>query len=93
MTLCPNVHGEIRGDILAKISVDYSKENIGMLGVFWEPGFKFDKRIMEAFDNVVKWKADYTLDWIKNKLLPETHKFYNNYNSDMPLWRRVLGKI
>ena len=24
---------------------------------------------MEKFDNVVKWKADYTRDWIENKLI------------------------
>ncbi len=97
LILSPNVHGEIRGDILAKISVDYSRENISMLDVFWEPGFKFDKRSMEGFDNVVKWKADYTLDWMKNKLLPEAQEFYknnnHNNNSNMPLWKRVFGKI
>ncbi|ENK0556770.1 SMEK domain-containing protein [Clostridium sporogenes] len=97
LILSPNVHSEIRGDILAKISVDYSRENISMLDVFWEPGFKFDKRSMEGFDNVVKWKADYTLDWMKNKLLPEAQEFYknNNYNnnSNMSLWKRVFGKI
>lgn len=97
LILSPNVHGEIRGDILVKISVDYSRENISMLDVFWEPGLKFDKRSMEGFDNVVKWKADYTLDWMKNKLLPEAHEFYknenHNKNSNMSLLKKVFGKI
>jgi hypothetical protein len=97
LILSPNVHGEIRGDIMAKISVDYSREYLGILDLFWEPGYKFDKRSMEGFDNVVKWKADYTLDWIKNKLLPVTQEFYknnsHNNNSDVSLWKRVFGKI
>lgn len=95
LILSPNVHGEIRGDILAKISIDYSQEHIGMLDLFWEPGFKYDKRSMQGFDNVVKWKADYTLDWIENKLLPEAKKFYShNYNNNgsVPIWRRIIGR-
>ncbi|WP_373598704.1 SMEK domain-containing protein [Paraclostridium bifermentans] len=82
LVLSPNVHGEIRGDILAKIRVERSRENINMLDVFWEPGFKFGKPSMEGFDNVVKWKADYTLDWMKNKLLPEAQEFYKNGNEN-----------
>ncbi len=96
LILSPNVHGEIRGDILAKIRVERSRENISMLDVFWEPGFKFDKLSMEGFDNVVKWKADYTLDWMKNKLLPEAHEFYkngnDNTNSKMSLLKRFFSK-
>jgi hypothetical protein len=76
LILSPNVHGEIRGDILAEISVNCSINQIGMLDVYWKPGFKNGKRSMEGFDNLTKWKADYTLDWIKNKLLPKAHLFY-----------------
>lgn len=94
LILSPNVNGEIRGDILAKINVDYSREHISMLDVFWEPGSTFNKRSMEGFDNEVKWKADYTLDWMKNKLLPEAHKFYkNNNNNNMPLLKRIFDKV
>lgn len=96
LTLSPNVHGEIRGDILAKIRVERSRENISMLDVFWEPGFKFGKPSMEGFDNVVKWKADYTLDWMKNKLLPEANEFYkngnDNTNSKISLLKRFFSK-
>ncbi|CEO08442.1 SMEK domain-containing protein [Paraclostridium sordellii] len=96
LVLSPNVHGKTKGDILAKIRVERSRENINMLDVFWEPGFKFDKLSMEGFDNVVKWKADYTLDWMKNKLLPAAHEFYkngnDNTNSKMSLLKRVFSK-
>ncbi|MCU9809062.1 SMEK domain-containing protein [Paraclostridium sp. AKS46] len=96
LTLSPNVHGEIRGDILAEIRVERSRQSISMLDVFWEPGFKYGKPSMEGFDNVVKWKADYTLDWMKNKLLPEAHEFYknsnDNTNSKISLLKRFFSK-
>ena len=47
------------------------------LAVLWEPGFKNDMLCMEGFDNVVKWKADYTKEWIENKLLKKAHEFWS----------------
>lgn len=65
LILSPNVNGNIRGDILATISVIPNKTWNNKLDLYWEPGFKADERCMDRFDNVVKWKADYTAEWIK----------------------------
>ena len=60
LILSPNVNGNIRGDILATISVIPNKTWNNKLDLYWEPGFKANERCMDRFDNVVKWKADYT---------------------------------
>lgn len=90
LTLSPNVYGTIKGDILAKIWVQESKEEINRLDLYWEPGYVISKGCMDCFDNVVKWKADYTRDWIKNKLLKKASIFWNEYYSKTPLWASLL---
>ena len=30
---------------------------------------------MEAFDNITKWKADYTKEWLEKKLLKRASEF------------------
>ena len=83
VTLSPNVYGKIRGDILAEISVDLSEFENDKLNLYWAPGYKFDTNCMDCFDNVVKWKADYTKEWIENKLLKKAHDFWVEYHSGL----------
>lgn len=80
LILSPNVNGTIRGDILATISVMPNKTWNNKFDLYWEPGFKANVRCMDSFDNVVKWKADYTAEWIKNKLLEKSHIYYEKCN-------------
>lgn len=91
LILSPNIYGTVRGDILAKISV-YPKEfECNKLNLYWEPGFKSNERCMDCFDNIVKWKADYTAYWIKNKLLEKAHIYYEKFNGKQTFWRRIFG--
>ncbi|WP_418462610.1 SMEK domain-containing protein [Frisingicoccus sp.] len=91
VTLSPNVYGKIRGDILAEISVDLSEFENDKLNLYWSPGYKFDTNCMDCFDNVVKWKADYTKEWIENKLLKKAHDFWAEYHKRNSGWRRLFG--
>ena len=80
LVLSPNIYGTVRGDILAKLSVSANKLKNNKLNLYWEPGFKEAKKDMECFDNNIKWKADYTAEWINNKLLDKAHKYWNKYH-------------
>lgn len=90
VTLSSNVYGKIRGDILAEISVDLSEFENDKLNLYWSPGYKFDTNCMDCFDNVVKWKADYTKEWIENKLLKKAHDFWVEYHKRNSGWRRLF---
>ena len=89
LILSPNVNGNIRGDILAKISVIPNKTWNSKLDLYWEPGFKANERCMDRFDNVVKWKADYTAEWIKNRLLEKSHTYYEKCNGKKSFWQKI----
>lgn len=89
LILSPNVNGTIRGDILATISVIPNKTWNNKFDLYWEPGFKANVRCMDSFDNVVKWKADYTAEWIKNKLLEKSHTYYENCNGKKFFWQKI----
>ena len=91
LILSPNVYGTVRGDILAKISVYPNEFGNNKLNLYWEPGFKSNERCMDCFDNIVKWKADYTEDWIKNKLLERAHIYYEKFNGKPLFWQRIFG--
>ena len=89
LILSPNVNGNIRGDILATISVIPNKTWNNKLDLYWEPGFKANERCMDRFDNVVKWKADYTAEWIKNRLLEKSHIYYEKCNGKKSFWQKI----
>lgn len=91
LILSPNVYGKIRGDILAKISVSASDDKENTLNRYWEPGFRENTRSMDGFDNIVKWKADYTAEWIKGKLLRKAHLYYKQNNCEFFWGGRLLG--
>lgn len=91
LILSPNIHGTVRGDILAKISVYPNEFKTNKLNLYWEPGFKSNERCMDCFDNIVKWKADYTTYWIKNKLLKKAHIYYEKFNGKHIFLHRIFG--
>lgn len=91
LILSPNVHGTVRGDILANISVCPNEFEKNKLNLYWEPGFKSNERCMDCFDNIVKWKADYTADWIEKKLLEKAHIYYEKCNGKHSFWQRIFG--
>ena len=49
-----------------------------VVNVLWSPGSYGNSDCMEWFDNDKKWKADYTKEWIENKLLKKAHEYYKN---------------
>ena len=73
--LQPNDYMEPQGNIFAKIFVERT-EYSNTLKLYWKPGYKNGLTKMDGFDNKIKWKADFTADWIYNKLLPRAEKFY-----------------
>lgn len=74
--LSPNENGKIDGNILAELSVIPCDAMNNILDLYWEPGTKVNESCMDFFDNVVKWKADFTEKWIKEKFLPKAHRYY-----------------
>lgn len=89
LILSPNVNGTVQGDILAKLSVSPKKLSNNKLDLYWEPGFKANVRCMDCFDNIVKWKANYTAEWIKDKLLERAHTYYEKCNGNQSFWQRI----
>lgn len=76
---------------MAILSVIPNKLCNNKLDLYWEPGFKANVRSMDGFDNIIKWKADYTAEWIKNKLLGEAHTYYEKCNSKKSFWQKIWG--
>lgn len=86
-------NGTVQGDILAKLSVSPNELWNNKLDLYWEPGFKADVNCMDCFDNIVKWKADYTAEWIKNKLLERAHTYYEICKGKQPFWKRIWNRL
>lgn len=42
-----------------------------VVNVLWSPGSYGNNNCMEWFDNDKKWKADYTMHWLIEILLPK----------------------
>lgn len=90
LNLHPNAHESIKGTILAQLYVEKLEGNHNKLKLYWRPGFQDIGNSMENFDNIVKWKADYTKEWIETKLLGKAHNYYKEYNYNPPFWRRIF---
>lgn len=75
LILSPNMHSRAIGDILAVLSAAISKADDNRMEIFWEPGFCWNMDTMEGFDNITKWKADYTKEWLEKKLLKRASEF------------------
>ena len=74
--ICEEIFGKILNNL-------YDIKN-NKLNLYWELGFKEAEKDMECFDNNIKWKADYTAEWIKSKLLDKAHKYWNKYHGKWP---------
>ena len=71
--LMPNYYRQSPTSIFAKISM---QEQCGRCVLLWEAGFVPLANEMDHFDNVLKWKADFTKQWIEEKLLKKAHEYY-----------------
>ncbi len=93
LTLSPNIYGSIHGDILSRISVVELEENCTKMKLYWNPGYKANVNCMEGFDNIIKWKADYTKEWIENVFLEKAHKYYEKCNGKKSFLMRIQEKL
>ena len=48
---------------------------------------------MKGFDNKIKWKADYTKEWIENKLLKKAHEYYKNNKRRRCIFYKLFKSI
>lgn len=65
-----NQLNKINADVLAQLYVnDLSGDYVE---VFWKAGFTEYLRTMDGFDNIHKWKADYTHNWVLSEFIPYT---------------------
>ena len=91
--LVPNDYGKVKGDIFTTISASCNELDNDKINVYWEPGYIANEDCMNCFDNIVKWKADYTMEWINNKLLEKAHVYYKRYNGKFSYLRKILNKL
>ncbi|MGV8979905.1 hypothetical protein [Clostridium sp.] len=64
-----NTSSGVKADVLAKIYVNSLESNY--IDVFWLPGHTpYIKNKMEGFNDIEKWTARYTHDWILNSWIP-----------------------
>ena len=77
--LLPYKDKNFRANILAILSISHSYTAFNKYNIYWEPGYKPLMKNMENFDNYVKRKADFTLKWIKNILLPKSRCYYEKH--------------
>ena len=49
-----------------------------VVNVLWSPGSYGNSDCMEWFDNDKKWKADYSMHWLIEILLPKIEQDINN---------------
>lgn len=79
-----NMNVKDKGDVLAQL---FCKRKYGnYVSVIWRPGFTALDDPCKEFDNKVKWKADYTYDWLLKEFIPRAlfereGKWYQTYNS------------
>ena len=91
LTLSPHMKDKRIIGIFAELVAKKSETQMDMLDLFWIPGYRPDKNSMEGFDNAIKWRADYTLDWVRQRFLPKAHEFYvtsNRKKSFLHQWKK-----
>lgn len=76
----------IKADVLAELHVrDMSKSYVDII---WKPGYTPSVNKMEGFDNKVKWKVDFTHDWVLEEFIP--YIFYLDTTKDN---RTIVNKL
>ncbi|WMJ81462.1 SMEK domain-containing protein [Clostridium sp. MB40-C1] len=74
-----------KGDILAELHVkDISSYYVDII---WKQGYTPLLNKMDGFDNIIKWKADFTHNWILNEFVP--YIFYLNITKSRSVFERL----
>lgn len=88
--LVPNVNSNKKGDIWAELSVKASNASSGVLEVWWTPGYRAaELDCMEGFDNVIKWRADHTLNWMNCWMLPTANEYNTHTKHGLGSWYKA----
>lgn len=78
----------IEADILAELHVkDLSSKYVDII---WKSGFTPSQSKMEGFDNLIKWRVDYTHHWIVEEFIP--YLFYLDYLRNRGLLETLFRK-
>ena len=86
--LYKHVNVKKRGDVLAQL---FCKRHYGnYVSILWRPGYTGLDKPGEEFDNIIKWKADYTYNWLIKEFIPRAlwtiekkkHQSYTNYKKN-----------
>lgn len=86
ITIYKNHLNEVKADILAELHVkDMSSSYVD---IFWKSGYTPLVSKMEGFDNLIKWKVDYTHDWILEEFIP--HLFYLDFLRNRNMFKRLF---
>lgn len=75
-------------DVLAELCVH--DMNSSYVDVVWKPGHSPMIYKMDGFDDRIKWKVQYTHDWILEKFIP--YIYYSDLNNKRNLWDVLLRK-
>lgn len=78
----------INADVLAELYVRDMSNNY--VDIIWKPGYSPAVNKMEGFNNKIKWKVDYTHDWILNDFIP--YIFYLDYMDNRSLIDKIFKR-
>lgn len=96
LILSPSDYGTIKGVVMAKIFSNPNKFENSKVDLYWSPGYAVNSGCMDGFDNIIKWKADFTAKWIQEKLLKEAHMYYEKYTGSFikeGWWKRNITML
>ncbi|MBB6637610.1 hypothetical protein J2Z47_002442 [Cohnella thailandensis] len=79
---------EIKADILAELHVKDLGSNY--VDIIWKSGFTPSQSKMEGFNNLIKWRVDYTHHWIVEDFIP--YLFYLDYLRNRGLLKTLFRK-
>lgn len=79
---------ERKADVFVELHVkDMSNSCVD---VVWKSGYSPSVAKMDGFDNEIKWRVDYTHDWILEEFIP--YIFYLDYMDNRSLFERIFKR-
>lgn len=93
LSLLPNVYEGVREKTFANLFVTPNEISDNKLDLYWKPGFYADGDCMDYFDNIIKWKADFTAEWIINELIPKAHLYYEYFHRRQCCVKRITNRL
>lgn len=79
---------KINADVLAELYVKDLSSNY--VDIIWKAGYTPSQSKMEGFDNMIKWRVDYTHHWIKEEFIP--YLFYLDHLKNRGLLKMLFNE-